>query len=91
MSETAVPQADLLVRSRRHEGLIYLEREGRTWRLDQVGSLIWESIDGRRSLAGICQAISAEYPDAPAAQIAADVSEFIDMLAERGFVSMEPV
>jgi coenzyme PQQ biosynthesis protein PqqD len=54
--------------------------------LNEVGSRVWESIDGQRTLAQILDAVMAEF-DAPREQVTADVMEFIDALKAQGMVS----
>ena len=55
--------------------------------LDEIGLFVWEKIDGRRSVAGIADALSKEYKlnkhDAEASLL-----EFIDRLRQRGLISL---
>lgn len=54
--------------------------------LNEVGSLVWESIDGRRTLGEILDAVLAGF-DVPRAQAEADVMEFVGALKAQGMVS----
>ncbi|MEU3455373.1 PqqD family protein [Micromonospora sp. NPDC006766] len=69
--------------------MIYLEKDGRTWRLDEVSTIIWDNIDGRQTVRGICQAVASAYPDVPPSQIAQDVVAFLRLLTEQGFVQTD--
>ncbi len=53
--------------------------------LNETGALIWQSLDGSRSLAEISRMLEEQY-DAPADVIAADVLEIVDGLAEAGLI-----
>lgn len=54
--------------------------------LNEVGSRVWESIDGRRTLGEILDAVLAEF-DVPREQVTADVIEFVGALKAQGMVS----
>lgn len=54
--------------------------------LDDVGSRIWELIDGTRTTAQIVDAIAAEYGADPAL-VATDVADLLDELSREGLVS----
>ncbi len=53
--------------------------------LSETGARIWQLIDGRRSLAQVCDRMIEEY-DADAKEIAADVTEFVQHLESVGVV-----
>ena len=54
--------------------------------LNEVGSLVWESIDGRRTLGEILDAVLAGF-DVPRAQAESDVLEFVGQLKAQGMVN----
>ena len=54
--------------------------------LNEVGSRVWESIDGRRTLGEILDAVLAEF-DVPREKATADVIEFVGALKAQGMVS----
>jgi hypothetical protein len=54
--------------------------------LNTVASTVWERIDGRTSVEGLADAISREY-EVDRATAAADVSEFVALLEQRGLVA----
>jgi hypothetical protein len=53
--------------------------------LNEVGSLVWERMDGARSVADIIDAVIAEYDIAPE-EARRDVLSFIETLRESGMV-----
>jgi len=53
--------------------------------LDQVGSLIWQLIDGRMSVDGIVEAVCASY-EVGREQATNDVREFLDSLQAAGLI-----
>jgi hypothetical protein len=63
------------------EAVIVLPESGQVNVLNEVGSRIWELIDGTLSVGGITEAIVAEY-DVTAQQAERDVNEFIQELVE---------
>ena len=54
--------------------------------LNEVGSRVWESIDGRRTLGEILDTVLAEF-DVPRDKAMADVFEFVGALKAQGMVS----
>lgn len=54
--------------------------------LNEVGSRVWESIDGRRTLGEILDTVLAEF-DVPREKATADVIEFVGALKAQGMVS----
>ena len=56
--------------------------------LDEVGTFIWKTIDGKRSLGDILDGVCAEYE--VSREIAEkDLTGFISELAEKGIVKLE--
>jgi ubiquinone biosynthesis protein COQ9 len=53
--------------------------------LNEVGSLVWERMDGARTVADIIDAVIAEYDIAPV-EARRDVLSFIETLRESGMV-----
>lgn len=53
--------------------------------MNAVGAEIWGRLDGKTDAAAIAAAVAAEY-DVPAGEAAADVSEFLSVLAAKGLV-----
>lgn len=67
------------------EAVIVLPESNQVNVLNEVGSRIWELIDGARSVGEIAEAIVAEY-DVTAGQAERDVSEFIQALVDNKMV-----
>jgi len=63
------------------EAVIVLPQSGQVNVLNEVGSRIWELIDGTRNVGEITEAIVAEY-DVTSEQAERDVEEFIQELVE---------
>jgi hypothetical protein len=67
-------------------GLVLMASEGTaTHSLDEIGAFIWRQIDGRRSLAGIVEALIAEY-EVDSVQATDDVRDFVSQLVEADLV-----
>jgi hypothetical protein len=58
----------------------------RIFMLNPTAQYIWGQLDGERSLATICDSITAEYAVAPA-QAEADLDELVAALAAAGLVA----
>lgn len=54
--------------------------------LDDVGSHIWQLVDGNRTVAQIVDAVVAEYA-ADHAQVTTDTCDLLDELAREGLIS----
>jgi len=57
--------------------------------LNDVGSFIWDLIDGSRSAQAIAEEVSAVY-DVALEQASADVDELLDALEAKGLVRVSP-
>jgi len=53
--------------------------------VDEVGSFIWDSINGKRSMGDIVALISDEF-DVSEAEAAADLREFLESLKKAGLI-----
>jgi len=53
--------------------------------LNGVGSAIWAQIDGKKTVADLARAITAEF-DVSEAEATADVTAFVDLLASKGLI-----
>ena len=86
-------------RLRRQDGVLAQEAQGQTvllrlddggyYAVDEVGALIWELCDGRRSVSEIVAELCSEF-DAPEDIIRADVLEFIGDLRREQLLVVEP-
>ena len=68
------------------QATIVLPEQARVTVLNEVGSLVWDRIDGRRSLGEILDAVNDAFDVAPE-QLERDVKEFLDALREQRMVS----
>ena len=59
------------------------------YNLNEIGTKIWEFIDGERDVTEICRLIADEY-DAPMNVVMNDTREFIGNLDEIKFLQKEP-
>jgi len=59
---------------------------GEFFSITGTGRAIWAMIDGRRDRAAVVAALAAQF-DAPEAEIAADVDEFLDQLTGEGLLA----
>jgi hypothetical protein len=55
--------------------------------LDEIGLFVWSQIDGKRTVAGIAEALSKEYK-LNKHEAEASLLEFIDRLRQRGVISL---
>jgi len=68
------------------QATIVLPEQARVTVLNEVGSLVWDRIDGRRSLGEILDAVNEAFDVVPE-QLERDVKEFLDALREQRMVS----
>lgn len=67
------------------EALVIHLSSGDYYSLDSVGSRIWESIDGNRTVGDLAALILDEY-DADRDQVVADVLRLVQQLADEGLL-----
>jgi len=67
-----------------HAALGTHERHG----VNPIGLLIWELLDGQRSVGQVVEAVRARVEDAPP-QLEGDVMQFLNDVHERGLVVVE--
>ena len=79
--EYPVPHPQVAARIIDGEAVIVLPQSGQVNVLNEVGSRIWELIDGTRSVSEITEIIVTEY-DVTAEQAELDVNEFIQELGQ---------
>ena len=90
ISEDAIPVIPRGVRLHEDKvrgGWVLLAPE-RTIDLDPIGLAILNEVDGECSLGDLVQVLAAKY-QAPAEQIAGDVTEFLTGLADRRFLEFK--
>lgn len=70
--------------------LLHLDR-GRYDSLNGAGAAVWGDIMSGASSAEIVSRICQRFPQAPHARVDSDVARFLDALASRGLVTLEPL
>jgi len=91
MKLTAKPQANPAVLQREApEGEVVLVNldTGASVALNQTGTIVWQMLDGQRTVEQIVTAVRQSFPDAPPDTVN-DVSNLMDILAEDGFIGFE--
>jgi len=68
------------------EATIVLPSKAEVTVLNPVASLVWDAIDGRRTLAEILESVLRDY-DVPREQAMQDLIEFVNALHEQGMVN----
>lgn len=68
------------------EATIVLPSKAEVTVLNPVASLVWDAIDGRRTLAEILESVLRDY-DVPREQAMRDLLEFVNTLREQGMVN----
>ena len=61
--------------------------------LDEIGSIIWNSIDGSRSVQTICNEMKEKHPDKlqPAEETEKRVTEFLSLLYREKYISFREI
>lgn len=91
MKPTSKPQANPAVLQRQApDGEVVLVNldTGASVALNQTGVIVWQMLDGQRTVEEIITAVRRSFPDAPP-ELANDVINLMDILAEDGFIGFE--
>lgn len=84
--ESRFRHRDRVLMQRAAETLVLLDLdEGQYYALDEVSGRVWELCDGSRSVAGVVEAMCADF-DAPPEEITTDVLEFLEELIDERLV-----
>ena len=78
-------EKDLYARYQSINGVKYLIKNYEAFELDEVGEIVWESIDGKTSLEEISEKISTKY-NINREIVIKDIQEFCKDLIEKGLV-----
>ncbi|WP_053959582.1 pyrroloquinoline quinone biosynthesis peptide chaperone PqqD [Sulfobacillus thermosulfidooxidans] len=73
------------VRHQAINGVVHLVLQYDMFKLNDVGTRIWECIDGTRNVAGIVDMVQREYPDA--SDVADDVYAFVADLQKNQLIA----
>ena len=77
-----IPHAQVAARVIDNEAVIVLSESGEVEILNEVGSRIWELMDGTRTLEAIAQTLAEEF-EVTAEQAQADLAEFVEQLVQQ--------
>ena len=94
MARCYIKGADLVTREIAGETIIVPIRNNvgdldSIYTFNELGTLIWQSIDGRTSVGQIVESISRAYDVTPE-EASKDTSEFLDSLEEAGLIHERP-
>jgi hypothetical protein len=84
--DTRTPVRSLEVRGRLVDGRVVVGKGQNGFELSDVGGMIWRLADGSRTVDAIAVRIADTFDGATAAQVRADVREFVDALADDGYL-----
>jgi hypothetical protein len=95
---TAIPRKNPASSSRTIDGqaVIALSDQAQIMILNEVGTRVWNLIDGRRTFEAIVALVtgqivdSNEYDDVPS-DLSADIEEFLEDIATKGMITMDGV
>jgi hypothetical protein len=88
VNTVAVPAASIVARRVGDETILVSARGDMLHTLNPTGSLIWDHLDGMRSIGVILELLRAEY-DLPDSGVE-DLCRFMDELAGKGIVTLRP-
>ena len=69
-------------------GLLYLEAENKAFVLNNTGLLVWKTITGEMDPREIAAAVHSRFEDVDFDTVLNDVSEYIDVLYNKGFLML---
>ncbi|MGR3765964.1 PqqD family protein [Rossellomorea sp. NS-SX7] len=82
-----VPTQNMFARFSAINGTSYLALNYDLFELNDVGQVIWESIDGQRDIEGISKVVALNY-NTDVDVVENDVQEFVNVLIERGLAEV---
>jgi hypothetical protein len=85
-----VPHPQVISRAVGDGSILFHSADEVYFGLNRVGARVWELLPAVESMDELTAAISAEYPDAPADSVRADVAELLEQLAAQGLVRTGP-
>jgi hypothetical protein len=83
-----IPSPDFCVRKIDDETMFLTESGDEIITLNEVGSFIWEQIDGQHSLADVLDILCDEF-EVSRDEAAADLEAFVVQLQDHGLVALE--
>ncbi len=90
LDKKPVRDSNAMFRIIKDEALIILPSRGETKVLNDVGTAIWNLLDGDRSVRDIVDEVKEIFSDAPEAEVCGDVVEFLRELEVREMLNFPP-
>lgn len=84
MLEKVVDRATDLWARREKDGVLLNDTAPVLYELNETACLIWEQIDGKKTVREIVQIIISKYPDTTVEEVTQDVISFIEQLISNG-------
>lgn len=82
-----VPIQNMFARFSVINGVSYLALNYDLFEVNDIGQIIWESIDGQTDIKGISTMVATKF-NAETTQVESDVKEFVGVLMEKGLVEV---
>jgi Coenzyme PQQ synthesis protein D (PqqD) len=82
-----VPIQNMFARFSVINGVSYLALNYDLFEVNDIGQLIWESIDGQTDINGISATVATKF-NAETTEVESDVQEFVEILMEKGLVEV---
>jgi hypothetical protein len=82
-----VPIQNMFARFSVINGVSYLALNYDLFEVNDIGQLIWESIDGQTDIKGISATVATKF-NAETTEVESDVQEFVEILMEKGLVEV---
>ncbi|MEK8199509.1 PqqD family protein [Lysinibacillus sp. FSL M8-0134] len=82
------PTRDIFVQDRVLNGKRYIAKDYKVILLDDIGEIIWNSLDGTTSFNEIAETITSEY-NVEKEVVIEDIKVFVNKLYDKGFIEYE--
>lgn len=84
---SSIPRQSIFVQCRVINNVKYIAINREVFELDEVGELVWESINGEKSINDIIDKVSRAY-DVDKSDIRQDIEDFINDLIQKNLVEV---
>lgn len=54
--------------------------------MNPVGTIIWQEIDGQRTIADLVEAMAGRFGDVERQQLASDIEKFVESMVDAGLI-----
>ncbi|MBA9086872.1 hypothetical protein FHR92_003352 [Fontibacillus solani] len=82
------PSRDVFVQYRVINGIKYIMKNYKVFQLDEIGEMIWDSLDGETTLQQIAEKVANTY-DVDVETVHNDVEVYIQELLEKKLIEVE--